>query len=278
MPSLAYYHPWIVHFAIALLVVGVVFRLISLAGRAAFTGPAALTLLLLGTGAAVIAVQSGDDAHGPVERVPGARDMVKEHEEWGERTRNVFFLVVALELLALILRKRGRSRPLHIASALVGLGGLFCLYEASEHGGDLVYSYAGGVGVRSGNPEDIGRLLLAGIYHQAQLERRQGRLEEAARLFEEMARRFPESPSVQLLAAESLLEDRHDATAALSTLEGITIPEDNRRLVYRSGLLLADALRAAGERESAQETLEALLADFPENRLILERLEKIRKQ
>ena len=278
MPSLAYYHPWIVHFAIALLVVGVVFRLISLAGRAAFTGPAALTLLLLGTGAAVIAVQSGDDAHGPVERVPGARDMVKEHEEWGERTRNVFFLVVALELLALILRKRGRSRPLHIASALVGLGGLFCLYEASEHGGDLVYSYAGGVGVRSGNPEDIGRLLLAGIYHQAQLERRQGRLEEAARLFEEMARCFPESPSVQLLAAESLLEDRHDATAALSTLEGITIPEDNRRLVYRSGLLLADALRAAGERESAQETLEALLADFPENRLILERLEKIRKQ
>ena len=250
MPSLAYYHPWIVHFAIALLVVGVVFRLISLAGRAAFTGPAALTLLLLGTGAAVIAVQSGDDVHGPVERVPGARDMVKEHEEWGERTRNVFFLVVALELLALILRKRGRSRPLHIASALVGLGGLFCLYEASEHGGDLVYSYAGGVGVRSGNPEDIGRLLLAGIYHQAQLERRQGRLEEAARLFEEMARRFPESPSVQLLAAESLLEDRHDATAALSTLEGITIPEDNRRLVYRSGLLLADALRAAGEKEN----------------------------
>ncbi len=64
-----------------------------------------LTLLLLGTGAAVIAVQSGGDAHGPVERVPGARDMVEEHEEWGERTRNVFFLVVALELLALILRK-----------------------------------------------------------------------------------------------------------------------------------------------------------------------------
>ncbi len=204
--------------------------------------------------------------------------MVEEHEEWGERTRNVFFLVVALELLALSLRKRGRSRPLHIASALVGLGGLFCLYEAGEHGGELVYSYAGGVGVRSGDPEDIGRLLLAGIYHQAQLDRREGRSEEAARLFEEMARRFPESPSVQLLVIESLLEDRHDATAALAVLEGMTIPEDNRRLVYRSGLLLAAALQAAGERESAQETLEALLANFPENRRILERLEEIREQ
>ncbi len=63
-------------------------------GRAAFTGPAALTLLLLGSGAVVIAVQSDEDAHGPAERVPGARDMVKEHEEWGERTRNVFVLVL----------------------------------------------------------------------------------------------------------------------------------------------------------------------------------------
>jgi uncharacterized membrane protein len=268
----------VVHFAIALLVVGVVFRLISLTGRAAFTGPAALTLLLLGTGAAAIAVQSGDDAHGPAEHVPGARDMVKEHEEWGERTRNVFFLVVAFELLALILRKRRPSRPLHIASAVVGLGGLFCLYEAGEHGGDLVYSYAGGVGVRSGDPEDVGRLLLAGIYHQAQLERTQGHSEEAVKLFAEMARRFPESPSVQLLAAESLLEDRQDAAAALAALEGITIPQDNRRLVYRSGLFLADALQAAGERESAEKTLEALLTDFPDNRRILERLEKIREQ
>ncbi len=141
-----------------------------------------------------------------------------------------------------------------------------------------MYSYAGGVGVRSGDPEDIGRLLLAGIYHQAQLDRREGRSEEAARLFEEMARHFPESPSVQLLVIESLLEDRHDATAALAVLEGMTIPEDNRRLVYRSGLLLAAALQAAGERESAQETLEALLANFPENRRILERLEEIREQ
>ena len=277
MPSLAYYHPSVVHFAIAFLMVGVVFRLISLTGRAAFTGPAALTLLLLGTGASVIAVQSGDDAHGPAERVPGARDTVKEHEEWGERTRNVFLLVAALELLALILRKRGRARPFHIASGLVGLAGIFCLYEASEHGGELVYSYAGGVGVRSGDAEDIGRLLLAGIYHQAQLERRQGRSEEAARLFEEMARHFPESPAVQLLAAESMLEDRQDAAAALAALDGITISEDDRRLVYRSGLLLADALKAAGKRDSAKETLEALLVEFPENRRILERLERIRE-
>jgi hypothetical protein len=41
MPNIGVYHPAIVHFAVALLVVGVIFRWISLTGRAAFTGPAA---------------------------------------------------------------------------------------------------------------------------------------------------------------------------------------------------------------------------------------------
>jgi hypothetical protein len=38
MPNLAANHPVIVHFAIALLVVGVIFRWLSLTGRAAFVG------------------------------------------------------------------------------------------------------------------------------------------------------------------------------------------------------------------------------------------------
>ena len=73
---MAYYHPQFVHFTIALLVVGVVFRIISLIGRPAFVSPAAVSLLLAGTLAAALAVQSGVAAHGPVERIPGARQAV----------------------------------------------------------------------------------------------------------------------------------------------------------------------------------------------------------
>ena len=68
MPNLAANHPQIIHFAIALLLMGVAFRWISLTGKLKFTGPTATTLLILGTIAAVLAVKSGDDAHGPVER------------------------------------------------------------------------------------------------------------------------------------------------------------------------------------------------------------------
>ncbi len=66
MPNIGAYHPIIVHFAIALLVLGVIFRWVSLTGRAPFTGPAAATCLLLGAAAAFLAVHSGTDAHGPV--------------------------------------------------------------------------------------------------------------------------------------------------------------------------------------------------------------------
>ena len=41
------FHPQVVHFAIALLIVGVLFRVVSLLGRPAWIGPAAAALLLL---------------------------------------------------------------------------------------------------------------------------------------------------------------------------------------------------------------------------------------
>jgi uncharacterized membrane protein len=264
------FHPQVVHFAIVLLIVGVVFRWLSLTGRIAFAGPAASTLVLLGTLSVVAAAYTGIEAHGPVERVPGSRDAVVEHEDWGIRARNVFIAVAGLELLALVVASRRKTA--HLLSGVVGLVGLFFLYEAGEHGGDLVYSYAGGVGIRSGEPEDVTRLLLAGLYHQAQLDRKEGHPAEAARLVEEMARRFPSDVDVQMLSAESTLLDRRDAEGALAALDRISVPQDSRRLVSRHGVLRADALLEAGHAAEARTVLEELLARYPDNRTVKERL------
>ena len=269
---MAYYHPPFVHFAIALLVAGVVLRLISLAGRPAFVAPAALTLLVVGTIAAGLAVKSGTDAHGPVERIPGARAAVVEHEDWGIRTRNVFYGVMALEAIALALWRSPRRRLAYAASAIVGVAGLFALYEAAEHGGTLVYAYAGGVGLRSGDPADVERLLLAGLYNQAQIERKAGRSAEAAKLLALAAERHPNDADVQLASAESLLLDRKDAHAALDTLRGIQPPQDNRSLRIRHGLLTADALEAAGQREGAAAVVQGLVTEYPDVARLKQRL------
>jgi hypothetical protein len=238
--------------------------------------PAALTLLAAGTIAAGLAVQSGTAAHGPVESVPGTRPAVVEHEEWGIRTRNVFYGVMAIEAIALVLWRSPRRRLAYAASAVVGLGGLFCLYEAGEHGGELVYSYAGGVGIRSGDPADVERLLLAGLYNEALVERKAGRPIEAAKLLTLAAERHPGDPEVQLAAAQSLLVDRKDARAAIEKLKSIQPPQDNRSLRIRHGLLTADALEAAGQRDGAAAVVQGLVTEYPDVPRLKQRLETLK--
>ncbi len=276
MPSLAPWHPHIVHFVVALLFVGVGLRLVSLTGRVRFSGPAATTLIVLGTIAAFLAVQSGTAAHGPVERIPGVRAAVQTHEVWGERARNLFVVVAALELLGVTLAAaRSRFATLGlVASAVMGLAGLVVLYEAAARGGELVYRYAGGPGLRSGQPEDASRLLAAGLYVQAMQDREAGRREEAAELVALAARRFSSDMEWQVLAADSLLQDRRDARAALERLAALPRPDDPR-LRVRVGLLKAAAQQAAGDPQAARATLEALKAEFPSNAQIERRLAEL---
>jgi uncharacterized membrane protein len=277
MPNFAYFHPQIVHFVVALLAVGIALRWLSLTGKVPFAGPAATTLLLLGTIAAALAVHSGLDAHGPVERIPGVRAAVQAHEAWGIRTRNVFLAVAALEILGLVL---ARVRPTmrrwaEIGSAIVGLAGGFVLYQASEQGGELVYSYAGGVGIRSGDTSDVQRLLVAGLYEQALVDRARHRPAEAADLFEQLARRAPGDTTVLLLRIESQLVDRHDPQGALTALQGLTLPADNQRLRIQAGMVAANALAAAGSPDSARAVLRALVAEFPMSQRLKDRLTQL---
>lgn len=275
MPNIGYYHPIVIHFAIAFLVAGVVARLISLTGKARFTGPAASVLLILGALAAFAAVKSGADAHGPAERVPGARGAVEEHEELGERARNVFAVVALLEIAALVLARKKRERLVLAASGAVGLVGLFYLYEAAEHGGELVYAYAGGVGVRTGRDEDVGRLLLAGLYHQAQLDRRDGRPEDAASLIELARKRYPDDLEVGLVAAESILLDRKDPEGALDALSRLRPPSGDARLRIRKAMIAADAYEALGDVQRARDTLRPLVDEFPGNGRLARRMEEL---
>ena len=277
MPDTGAFHPHIVHFVIALLFVGVAFRLVSLTGRFAFTNHAATVLILLGTVAAFAAVKSGDDAHGPAERVPGARAAVVEHEEWGERARNAFIVVSLFELAAigLAFRKHRHARTAAIAAGVVGLVGLFVLYEAAEHGGELVYGYAGGVGVRSGDPADVNRLLIAGVYHQAVQDRQAGRGAAGAELIEMAARRFPENLELQLLAAEWTTEVRNDPAQAIQRLDALQIPQDQTRLRLRAGLARARALQTQGNTEGARAVLQTLQGEFPDNAQLQRRMEEL---
>ncbi len=281
MPNIGAYHPIIVHFAIALLVLGVIFRWVSLTGRAPFTGPAAATCLLLGAAAAYLAVHSGTDAHGPVERIPGVRAAVMDHEDAGHWARNVFLVVALLEIAALFAKRRSVqiARVALWGSAVVGIFGFAAILKAADRGGDLVYAYAGGVGIRSGDTADVNRLYLAGLYQAAQQARAQHDSARAAALFAQLEREFPTDTTVRLLAIESLVHDRDNARAALTALARFPARPDDRRLQLRIGFLKADAYVAVGKPDSARSVLERLRSSYPDmQERIGERLRMINNQ
>ena len=260
-------HPQVVHFTIVLAIVGVAFRLVSLLRKPAFASPAATTLLLLAALAAFVSTSTGTEAHGPVERMPGVRAAVVEHEEAGERAEQVLFALGVIELVGLVMRRSSKVRIVHLVSAVVGLAAVVAVYEAGEHGGKLVYAYAGGVGTRLGDPKDVERLLLAGYYQQAMTDRAAGLPNEAAALITAAATRFSSDPEVALLAAESLILDQKNPAAAVDALKPIQAPAENRFLVARRATLLADAYQAAGRKDLAIAELESVLASVPNPRL-----------
>ncbi len=275
MPDIGAMHPQIVHFVIAPLVLGVVLRLVTLTGRAKALGPAATLLLVFGALASVVAVKSGDDAHGPAERIPGARTIVEEHEEWGERTRNVFLAVAAVELIALAVPGSRVAKGLLVASGVAGLGGLFAVYEAGEHGGEIVYSYAGGVGIRSGDPADVGRLVKAGLFQQTLQDREAGRGAAAEETARELASRFPDDLEIQLFHVESLIVDAGDPRGALDRLAAIPVPAGSPGVAYRAGLLRADAWVALEQPDSARAVLVRLRDEIGPRGGIESRLEAL---
>ncbi len=275
MIDIAQFHPQIVHFVVALGVAGVILRLVSLTGKVTWTSPAATTLLLIAAASSWAAVKSGAEAHGPAERVPGAREAVQDHEELGERTRNLFLLVAALELAAIAFKRRERwQRGFRVASGIGGVAAAFTLYQAAEAGGKLVYSYAGGVGLRSGDTADVQRLLVAGLYHQARAARAAGNTAESARLIDELALQRPNDPTVVYLSIESMIRDRKDFSGALVTLAAQQPDSGNIRLNIQKGLLTSEAFDSLGQPDSARATLQALAVKFPKNRFIAEAVAK----
>lgn len=274
MPSIASFHPQVVHFVVALIVVGVAFRWASLVVRQAWLPIAAAVLIALGTGASVIAVRSGLEAHGPVERVPGLRPAVVEHEQWGERARNVFFVLLVFEVVAgaMAARQHAYARTAALVAAVVGLAAVGALYRAGGGGGKLVYSYAGGVGIRTGDPADVNRLLVAAAHHQAALDRQSGKMAEAAALIELVARRFPEQLELQLAYVESLVTDRKAPQEALLRLDAIRVPTEDVEMRVHAGVLRSSALVASGDAGAAKQVLEMLRSEFPTSLEIQRRL------
>ncbi len=276
MPNIGFFHPQIVHFVIVGAGLGIFFRWVSLTGKFKWTNPAATALIVIGAAAAYFAVRSGTDAHGVTERIPGAVRAVQEHEEEGIDLRNLLLVIGALELAFLVPALAKWRKFGMMATAALGVWGAFEIYETGQAGGELVYSYAGGIGTRSGDTTDVNNLLKAGLYHRAALSRAQKNDAGAAAGYAELAAKFPEDQTAQIMGAESLIIDKKDFAEALTALAKIPMPADTARTYRRYQLAKVDAYIGAGKKDSARMILEPMAAKAPTNKALQDRLEKVK--
>lgn len=275
MPDIGYYHPQIVHFVIAGLLIGIGFRWLSLTGKFPWADRPATILLVVGAIVAVFAVMSGTDAHELAERIPGVGDAVRAHEDAGHDVRNFFLIIAAVECLALVPAFAKWRKWMLIASGVLCVWGAYDIYDVGRLGGVLVYSYAGGVGMRTGDSADVNNTVRSALYNRGLLDRDQKNSDAAARDFAELAARFPNDPQIQLAAIGSMIQDKKDPTAALAALRAMPVPPDTSRMWGRYQNARADAFIALGQKDSARAVLQAMLAKFPQSQRTKARLQQL---
>lgn len=152
------WHPLVVHFPIALLLVGTLFRIGAVlpgVGRLSFLRPAGQTLLVLGTAGVWAAVYTGSLADSIVVRSLCDPTVLETHENLSYTTAYLFSGYIAADLVHYGLKRwlfseafRGAAlfrRVLLLAALGLALGGSATLVYVSHLGSSLVYQQAAAV-------------------------------------------------------------------------------------------------------------------------------------
>ena len=152
-------HPAIVHFPIALILIGALLAVAAMLIRRWQLPWLATVFLVMGAlGAYGAARTGGQQAEMVGEISEPAERILDQHQEWGERTRNI---AIAAAILALISASLARfpktARGLGVAAAMVAGAAAYSVAETGHYGGLLVYKHGVGINTAAGNnPQNTG--------------------------------------------------------------------------------------------------------------------------
>jgi uncharacterized membrane protein len=136
-------HPMIVHFPIALLIVGLLFDLLSLALKKEFFSTAGFYLLILGTVGVVAAYLSGEYAGDGITET-GALKLALERHESAALFSLWIMVSTALVRIALVTFKKYNG-IFRWAAIVLFLLGVLSIARTGFYGGELVFKHAAGV-------------------------------------------------------------------------------------------------------------------------------------
>ena len=152
-------HPAIVHFPIVLLLLGAPIAIIAIFVRRWHLPWLAALVITAGAVGAIAATWTGNDEEEMVGEISQRADSIlDEHEDWGERTRNVAIFAVVLAIIAAGLTKLPvPSIAVGVLCAITSIGAAVCVAQAGHYGGLLVYKHGVGINTAAGaNASDPG--------------------------------------------------------------------------------------------------------------------------
>ena len=148
MPDLSHIHPMLVHFPIALLIVGFLSETVGLALKKEFFSTAGFYLLLLGAAGSVAAYFSGQNAGDGITEVGALKLALETHEGAAELTLWLV-IIAALVRIAVVLFKKYSGIYRTIAYVFF-LSAVLSVARTGFFGGELVYKHAAGVQLNLG--------------------------------------------------------------------------------------------------------------------------------
>ena len=152
-------HPAIVHFPIALILIGALLAVAAMLIRRWQLPWLATVLLVMGALGAYGAARTGGQQAVMVGEISEpAERILDQHQEWGELTRN---FAIAAAILALSSASLARfpttARGLGIATAMVAGAAAWSVAATGHYGGQLVYKHGLGINTTAGNnPKNTG--------------------------------------------------------------------------------------------------------------------------
>ena len=147
-------HPMIVHFPIALVIIGFLSDIISLMTKRKFFASTGLLLIILGTAGAVAAYLSGDLASDGIEEVGALGAALQTHESAALLAIWTMVILASLRvILAITKRMTGWLQWVMVILLAFGVG---TVARTGYYGGKLVYQHAAGVQLTFGTIETQG--------------------------------------------------------------------------------------------------------------------------
>ena len=136
-------HPMIVHFPIALIIVGFLADLIGTIWKKEFFSKVGFYLLILGTLGVVAAYFSGNLAGGGITEAGPLKQALETHEEAAQLSLWLMIGVAVLRIALMIFKKYSGS--LQWIAVLLFFLGVISIARTGFYGGELVFKHAAGV-------------------------------------------------------------------------------------------------------------------------------------